>query len=290
MTSTSSSAEYPTSAFRLPFGAEDTNRNIKSEFTRDNSIPAKSGGSPITRHDLNGLGYIATIGSFLAQAGVVPKWASTIMYPKGARICAIRGDNYQEWVSMIDGNRGRMPWDEEESSGRYTYKGFPTDVLHEGLEGTVNNGVYVDSEGHVNGAWRPLYNLHNYNFFPSLSTKRLVYSETHTEDFEIPIDIEEGGWILIKRKIQEFDWEEVAHRAARTPGIGQINLKSRKTLSVSDGAYEEMDFLSMYWYEGEIATRMIPCSESLGLSGFKIADLGTPISVEIYSFPLEASE
>lgn len=117
-------ADTKVPTIEMPFAYQDPMRDYsfyKTGVTPAMTAPATNGGSRFTRHQMNGIGYLASLGTFLWQCGYpfsredVTKVSSAIGgYPKGAIVYTIDSSGYLvEYISKVDDNTNPLP----ESSG-----------------------------------------------------------------------------------------------------------------------------------------------------------------------------
>lgn len=114
-----SDIEYVT--IQTPFGASDQYRSYEileggKGITHKMTIPVANGGKPFTRHDMNGFGYYATLGTYLVQQGYpMGIWRAETAaaiggYPKGAILAYIDDKGYVvEYESKVDNNTESFP-------------------------------------------------------------------------------------------------------------------------------------------------------------------------------------
>ena len=112
--------EYNVPLLSDPIGSGDVNRSYEAitdeGVTRDMCIPTESGGRPFSRHDMNGLAYASSIGTFLHQMGyptgeMRKETAEKIGgFPKGAILSFIDDNGFLiEYVSKVDDNMADFP-------------------------------------------------------------------------------------------------------------------------------------------------------------------------------------
>lgn len=103
-----------------PFANGDVFRDYefyKDGFTAQLLAPVSQGGKPFNRHMLNGLGYLATVGTFLSEVGYPFETAKVSEiaekfggYPKGAIVNTINENGWVvEYRSLVDDNTNPIP-------------------------------------------------------------------------------------------------------------------------------------------------------------------------------------
>ena len=134
-----------------PFGDGDAQRSLPEGgcFTRVYSTPVSNGGRRVSRHDLNGLGYLATLGTFLDSYGYQYEWrdlSGVGGYPKGALVSKFDKNGLKQYVSVEDNNTKEPQFED----------------------------AVTDESGEVNG-WKPLFRTKEYNFFPDYESKEKIW-------------------------------------------------------------------------------------------------------------------
>lgn len=269
--------DFPYSVVNLsaPFGASDSAMQISSEFSESNATPEKNGGTRITRHQMNGLGYLATIGLYLEQIGYPCLYQEGVTYPKDAivtKIEEVNGRTYaMEFRNTIDGNGLRPP------------------SIAEGIDLYHSR---ANAKGYADTYWEPLYDFPYYNFFPDYSNRKLLFSKNiaiGSEDvtYKETIPLTESGWLYIVRTYDAWD---------NYPNYTELeNVELRYPQGKNENIY--MD--SIRPYEGPIATRLLPPPPgSLIISGKSgngmfyntttksYETISGNLKLEVYLFPL----
>ena len=246
--------------FSGPFGVSDNAREYPRQFTTAYSTPVSNGGLKLTRHLMNGLGYYATIGTFLDSVGYRYGWnqnnASFGGYPKGA-IVSILEDNYlYEFLNIVDNNTQKpiLP-----TSGTLT-----EDVLEE-------NG------------WKLINSIRNHNFFPNYESRTLINEFIVTSKLDRTLSLSSEGWILIERTLE--NWEDLT-----VPEIlGYAPAYPSRLWYAANEAWNEQNVSEtdvINQFEGKVASRFLPCSGTVNLR----AEIGNPVTsmtVRLYFYEME---
>ena len=227
--------------------APENDKSMPMMFTKENCIPTSMGGKPISRHMMNKLGYLATIGSYLDRIGYPygterPDWSSFPVegvagYPKGAIISIYDENNkrMREYLSLTDNNTDTSPWD--------------------AVDGNQNLADYSDYDTQrywdSNPNWKPLFKLEEANYFPDYSSKTELINESYYTSGKKSITLSSPGWLYIKRTISEFDT------------IDKTTLVSNPTaMSVTVTANDNrLTATTISPLEGKEATRLLPFGE-----------------------------
>ena len=165
-----------------PFADNDAQKDFsffESGITRQMTVPDANGGAKFTRHQMNGIGYLATLGAFLDRIGY-PYGKERLDptsfggYPKGAILMTQENGHVREYISLIDNNIHPLPTEAEDG----TYQG--------------------------NEYWAPTIPTESASFFPDFSSQAwaaggtigpIGMSKTESRDFQI----EDSGWYVIER-------------------------------------------------------------------------------------------
>lgn len=166
-----------------PFADGDSQKDFsffESGITRQMTVPTENGGARFTRHQMNGIGYLATLGAFLDRVGY-PYGKERLDpssfggYPKGAILMTMDDNLVREYVSLVDNNTHPLP---RESA----------------------DGTYVGDEW-----WAPTIPTESASFFPSFASasvyKSLVIGpavDTSTAAYGA-VDVEDTAWYSIER-------------------------------------------------------------------------------------------
>ena len=257
-----------------PFGFSDSELTVPSEFGPKYATPVSNGGSPMSRHDMNGLGFLATIGTFLDSIGY--------QYPYNAYMAQRNGYPMGAVVSYIDNN-----WRLRQFVNTRENNPLPTEEFDEVLNDTsmIRNG------------WKPLYEINNYNFFPDYSSRTLVREISIMPPLpatRIPVTISEPGWILIERTIDNWDDANEAYGSLSPAEREKFSVANYVSLSAHAGTptdavnFNVYDLFTMTYSEGRVASRLIPSNGGVYITG-KCALPVTSMTVRIYRFDMEAS-
>ena len=184
---TAAGREIPTLA--VPFANSDA--FLDYSFYRDGitpsmTIPTGNGGSPFTRHQMNGVGYLASLGFYLWQMGYpfskedVAKAATFGGYPKGAIIFFKHDSGYVvEYESKVDNNLNPIP----------------------SLQG--NTPVEDDY-------WKPLYETLQKISVPNYETVLAEVNQTVTPDdvvdnsFSVSLSIPSSAMVAVSRTLKDY--------------------------------------------------------------------------------------
>ena len=254
-------ANYP--KINAPFALNDPDKVIPNSvdgFTASYSTPRSNGGTQITRHQMNGFGYLATAGAFLDMIGY-PYGNNGIHYsaggyPKGAIVTMFDGTRIKEFVNTIDNNSNSL---------------------------IVPDAISDESDSQVSG-WEPLYRTEQYNFFPDYTNRELISSNVITSNtFGYTVSDDRTGWILVRRTINNWDDITVTNRITKTAVVKLVDHDPYANQGDTD------DF-EIHSYEGRVATRFTPFSGHITISGSMESSLFGSMTIEVFLYPLEAGE
>jgi len=245
-----------------PFAAADMGiqqPDVRFGITAAESCPYANGGTQISRHQMNGIGYIATLGAFLDRVGYPYGYQAGISYPVGAIVTQFdrTKNRILEFVNTVDENTEEPPTNlsEIEDSGERTIRG-----------------------------WTFIHRLNDYSFFPSYENRKLVKTlkvkSGNGESFNY--EPESGGWVLVTRTIS--NWDELE--------VNQIFGITYDTVSVRLGVYSiyqrsSDDEMTIQQYEGAEASRFLPCPSVLPITVTRVPDFIKTVTVNVYHYPLE---
>lgn len=253
--------EYP--KINAPFAMKDPDKYLvgyASGLDVNKATPVYNGGTQITRHDLNGLGYLATVGAYLDRIGYsygsYSSGGTDISYPKGAILTVFNGETVEEWVSLQDNNSARPLYNFTESD-------------------------YDRS----NLAWKPIYEVKNYNFFPDYSSRKLLdkISVNPGNPFQLDIKNDEYGWLLVQRSFE--GWEDVTAEERMSERNDCEVIVQWGTSPVWSAAELEISP-----YEGERASRLIPLPAEATMRVKGTFEKHTPfqgLTIEVFAYPFE---
>ena len=166
-----------------PFADGDAEKDFSffgSGITRQMTVPTENGGARFTRHQMNGIGYLATLGAFLDRVGY-PYGKERLDpssfggYPKGAILMTMDNNVVREYVSLVDNNTHPLP---RESA----------------------DGTYVGDEW-----WAPTIPTESASFFPSFASatvyKSFVIGPVLDASAQptVTVDVEDTAWYSIER-------------------------------------------------------------------------------------------
>lgn len=231
-----------------PFAAYDSQKDYsfyKDGITRQMTVPAENGGARFTRHQMNGIGYLATLGAFLDRVGY-PYGRERLDpssfggYPKGAILMTQEDGCVREYVSLIDNNTHALP--------------------------VETNGEYKGNEW-----WAPTIPTDSASFFPSFADPTVFSSFTmgpisFDKDAYKTVDISETGWYSVQRTFQYTSRTEVKGAARLSSIKCSIRLHGD---GLSNGAWVLTEPLNGIL--GETASTLIPVAQGNSI-GFYIYD------------------
>ena len=147
----------------------DTNRDYYLGLSPLLGAPNKN--AVLTRHHLNMIGFLSTIGIFLHQSGYQPGFNHMPLggWPKGAILTDFTNGVVQEFVNTVENNQEKPA----------------------GLGETV---IQDESNG-----WLPLWKFEQFNFFPDFSSKTVLWENKQTkfaEATEFTTQIPQGWYEL----------------------------------------------------------------------------------------------
>lgn len=173
-----------------PFADSDAAKDysfFNTGITHEMTVPVENGGVRFSRHQMNGIGYLATLGAYLDRMGY-PYGRERLDptsfggYPKGAILMTQDDNLVREYVSLVDNNTHPLP---REST----------------------DGTYVGDEW-----WAPTIPTDSASFFPNFSSRERVSKisigpTVFTERVKQHIDIGETAWYHVTRRFR-FDTNE----------------------------------------------------------------------------------
>lgn len=224
-----------------PFADNDEDKVFsffQSGITRQMTVPTENGGARLTRHQLNGLGYLATLGAFLDRVGYPygrERLDPTTFggYPKGAILTTQDNNLVREYVSLVDNNMHPLP---TESS----------------------DGTYVGNE-----YWAPTIPTESASFFPDFSGSKygsevtigpVAYNKTSYHDFTAG----DSGWYKIARAFSSSYYEHNESFGLNKLSQYKCTIELIGT-GITNGRYlivEQLDGLL-----GETASCLVPLSK-----------------------------
>ncbi len=173
----------------VPFANADVFKDYefyKSGITAEMTVPKVNGGKGFNRHMMNGLGYLATLGTCMTYWGYpfskvdIEKAKEFGGYPKGAIVYVINEDGYVvEYESKVDNNEAAIP-----------------DLV---------DGMPVE-----NDYWRPLYETQYHATAPDFSRKTKEVSRSVSFggpewNGTIELELDEPSWVEVMRTIGGWD-------------------------------------------------------------------------------------
>ena len=238
-------------------------------FGPEYAVPASNHGIRLKRSEMNGLGYLSTIGMCLDRMGWQYEWEREVAdaiggYPKGA-VVAVEYQNdgkIRQYLNMVENNTEEPP----------NYKEL-TDTT------TAQNG------------WKPLFSTKEYSFFPNYDSRTLVREITFmpTAPSRIWIRELEPGWLLVTRTIDNWDdiitnWR--TYNAAQRNAFITSNFIRIGGIDIEYAPNSTFDFLTICTQEGQIGSRLIPCNYGIELWG-KCSLPISSMTVRVYRYDME---
>lgn len=257
----------------FPFGLSDNGKELPNgnQFGPEYATPVSNGGLRITRHNMNALGYLATLATYLDMAGYQFGWRDLSAvggYPKGAIVTRTNYGWFEQYLNLEDNNT-KEP----------IYKDLLTDAS------VAENG------------WKPLHSLKEYNFFPNYESMEQIAELTVLPSLPLnrsKVDLATPGWVLVKRTID--NWDD-ANSSYGELGLGQrlafaesnyISLSSTASNNNSSIENAPKDLFTMMYAEGQEASRLFPCNNGIYVTG-KCSTPVTGMTIKVYRFDMEES-
>ncbi|MBO6031939.1 MAG: hypothetical protein J6Q22_10900 [Prevotella sp.] len=258
--------KYANIPITRPFAWDDPDKELPkgNSFSKSYSIPISNGGLRLTRHHMNALGFLSTLGTYLDSYGYQPEWRDLSAiggYPQGAVVSKIDSNGIKKYVSLKDNNTNEPQFED----------------------------ILTDESGEENG-WKPLFKTKEYNFFPDYESKEKIWEYHVTPSLPLnftTIEITSPGWILMERRID--NWDEVvvstANESLRNSWDGYYNyvefVPYKATLTdLSDYS------IKINLTEGPLVSRFYPCNNGFAISG----SCSRPVSgmtISVYLFKME---
>lgn len=249
-----------------PFGAHDPLADTTvTQITEEMSVPYSAGGVGISRHALNGIGYLATIGGYLDSVGYPYGFNEDVAvkgYPKGAIVSNFDGKTLREYVSLKDNNTSTE----------------------------LPDTIYDDTE---ETSWAPLQTGNNYNYFPDFSkgSKMFEKSVSSTETISVPITT--SCWVDIRRKfVYKNDYSILQKLGFMNAGkVNYLQIGSNSTYR-NKGENNSMayDDFCIWASEGESSSRFLPVSADMSLyaniSQKVYSDVEFSMNIQVWMYPL----
>ena len=271
-----------------PFGQDDAGRkpfidgpsnaeiNFKTGIPPIYSVPASTGGKMFTRHEMNELGYLATIGSFLTQCGYRPRYSKAFAksiggYPKGAVLdCSPSTNTAYRYtiVSQIDDNLIVPTLSGEDEEGDQTWH-------------------YSDTS--ETAPWRLVYRNDTISFFPDYSTKKLVKKMelgSARSTISFTVDAVVPQWVYVERSYSGFGkatYDQVAQDSSLVKVNVGGNVGDLGYMSALLGAKHGALFMQAtrgYWYRDGAKTTVQPITVTASTGA--TVNLGT-MTVSVYT-------
>lgn len=215
------------------------------------TVPTENGGARFTRHQMNGVGYLATLGAFLDRVGY-PYGKERLDpetfggYPKGAILMTMDDGLVREYISLVDNNTHPLP---KESA----------------------DGTYVGDEW-----WAPTIPTESASFFPNFSeAENYATLKIGPVNYGKPAtaycDIADTAWYCIERKFSTsiYDYSTnpdygVLQNTLELSGCElNINLKGE---GITNGAWVPVEPLNGLL--GSNASCILPMSQGQKLEFF----------------------
>ena len=255
----------------LPFGISDANmlvplgyqQHAADDYSKTNltlssgldNVHSAPGGNPITRHHMNGIGFLATIGGFLQQAGYQATFDKepTGGWPKGAIVADVSGGDVREYLCTKDN-----------ASAPFIGTGGLNPIAQE------------------DDSWKPVWDYQQFNFFPNYDDREIVFKKTlNPGKGSLSATISETrGWFLVSRT---FDaWDDIPENNKKYLEGPRLEIR----LNGMKYAYE-IDQNSIDFYEGATASRLIPCNGSMNLVMSEPPESYGNVTVTVTKFGME---
>ena len=251
---------YPT--VTTPFGASDADIQIPEAngISQQDACPYANGGTQITRHQMNGIGYLATIGAYLDRLGYSYGYTYGVRYPKGAIVTIFdpSTNRISEYLNTQDDN-GNAPAN-------------ITQITEDNQETSYNG-------------WVLLNRVTEHSFFPDYTNRELIesFKLTAGESNTVNITPNQAGWVLVTRTIEGWDSLSIEQKLA----LGMNGVEVRLGI-YSIYQWNSDDEITIRQYEGATASRFLPCPEVLPIRVPPVPDYVKSVSVEVYFYTLES--
>lgn len=223
----------------IPFACKDASI-VPPTFLSEKAvaIPTSQGGEVLTRHMMNGYGYLASLGYFLDQIG----------YTYSLPIGSLLSEGYQNAV--------KRRYDENRRLREYQGSGTEEPPFGEG----------EDPTGLGNDNWKPTINYKNSFSFPVLDidSSELAYSGAKDTDNEFAVNVDfplSPCWVYIKRTI--LNWDEIATdlQDSYTPtlDVNQLYYTDNEYVRFPEYYNQRLGYsTSIPFMEGAVAGRLFP--------------------------------
>lgn len=267
-------------------------QEMPTMFTKENCTPASMGGKPISRHMMNKLGYLATIGSYLDRIGYpygnVPlidmndptKDDRSYGYPKGAIVSVFDEENkrLREYLSLVDNNTDLTPW-------ARTFGGEKEIAVED-----------TDEFWASNQNWKPLYSLRQHSYFPDYSNQQELLNETVYDTLGQTVAVGDG-WVNVTRTIPNFDSIPKSQMFAN-PNEMSVTV-SMVDKDNPDDRTLDAPITTIMPYEGMTATRTLPIgagsirvsvTNSLGVEADDTTQTTGPITIVVSQLGFEEED
>lgn len=249
-----------------PFGAYDplADKTV-TQITEEMSVPCSAGGIGISRHTLNGIGYLATIGGFLDSIGYPYGFNPEVAargYPKGAIVSEFSGKTLREYISLKDNNTS-------------------TDLP---------DTIYDDT---TNDSWAPLQTGKDYNYFPDFSKGSKIFEKSVSSSESMTVSMPGTGWIDIRRKfVYKNDYSILQKLGFMNAGlVNYLQIGGDGTYAATeDENTMAYDTLCIWASEGESSSRFLPASSTMRLSAQitqkAYSEVEFSMNVQVWFYPL----
>ena len=243
-----------------PFADGDVSKDFsffQDGIIRQMTVPTENGGARFTRHQMNGIGYLATLGAFLDRVGY-PYGRERLDpslfggYPKGAILMTQENNRVREYISLVDNNTHPLPTEDED-------------------------GTYVGNEW-----WAPTIPTDSASFYPSFANSTYVGGDTlgpigYDGSTYVDKTISETGWYCIDRVFRQ------ANGTQFNSILSLADLRLSLTMTgegLANGSFvvaEPLDGLL-----GEKASCIIPLSEGAKLRFYFYSKYFTVPDTKVY--------
>lgn len=255
---------YP--AITTPFAAGDSDiqfPDVNFGLTAEDACPYSNGGTQISRHKMNGLGYLATLGAFLDRIGYPYGYTEGVSYPKGAI------------VSQYDEKNGRV----------VEYLNTKDNNTERPIDSVIITEIEERADLRLNG-WTPVGRVASHSFFPDYGSKTRIggLSVDAGHSGTATVVPPSGGWMLVTRTIDGWDGLDVRQRL----GIGYETVDVQIGYTGYDhGFYSNLQYMLISQYEGGTASRFLPCPKEIPIKVTHVPNWIKSVTVDVYLFGME---
>lgn len=225
-------------------GPSNTEINFKTAIPPGFSVPASNGGSRFSRHMMNQLGYLSTLGAYLDQMGYAHTFNKSFCaeiggYPKGTILKHITYKEDADGEMIPDRVRDVISMQEDNT---VDFVEDPS-VIDNEVDGVVW-WKYVKHDV-IYGSWIPDYE----------NAELILYKTVGTnETYKSPaIMFNESGWLFLKVHINGF--KNIATKYYSNPGVSIMSSEFARTNRFTDSSYVGFPITK---YQGESINTLSP--------------------------------